>query len=170
MADSCGIILRMRYLHRVLIVSAIAMLWLAAMALSASAQESGHAADAAPSGGGYVAVSQVQVSNTRVNGEAALHVVANVTLRHLEDVPFTFQAVLATPDGKIHTSLRGQPYEATRDVMTGDDDDTDNYGVDLSLKDLFSSSPPADVGVQVRILDQEGRIVAKSRLIPFKRP
>lgn len=118
----------------------------------------------------FVGVSRVSIASTTSDHAPALKVVAYVTIRGLPNVPFTFEGALVTADEKVHTSIRGVPYAATREVSTGDEEDTDNYGVVVSLKDLFSSNPPADLFVQVRILDGQGRIIAKSGLHTFARP
>lgn len=117
-----------------------------------------------------VQISALEVRSIRRGGSPGIYVVSNVTLRGVPDVPFTYQAMLVTRDEQVHTNARSQPYIATREVRTGDDEDTDDYGVFLDLGDLFSSRPPEDLYVQVRIVDLQGNVVAKSGLYTFARP
>lgn len=117
------------------------------------------------------AFSSVQISDVEVATRGAeLNVEADVTLNGLANVPFIFEALLVTPDEQVHTNAQGRPYAATRQIRTGDESDTDDYNVSISLTNLFSSNPPADLYVQVRILDVQGNIVAKSGLHTFRRP
>lgn len=117
------------------------------------------------------AYTSVQVSNVGIETlRSGIKVKADVTLNGVANVPFIFQALLVTPDEQVHTNAQGRPYSATTQIKTGDDVDTDDYDVALDLTNLFSSRPPAELYVQVRVLDVQGNIVTKSGLHTFRRP
>ncbi len=117
-----------------------------------------------------VKVANVSVTDLRQGGKPGITVTADVTLNNVPNVPYTFEAALVTPDGQIHTDVRGKPYVTSREVRTGDDFDTDDYSVWMDLSTLFTSRPPEDLYVQVRVLDLMGRPVAASQLHTFHRP
>jgi hypothetical protein len=120
-------------------------------------------------GGGFISLSRMRVSTDKKDGDWAADVTCAITLNHVENVPFVYQAVLVSADGKPHTDIQGRTYQASREVSTGDDEDTDKYTVTIPLAGLFTSRPP-ELYVQTRLVDGQGRIVAASPLQYFPMP
>jgi hypothetical protein len=118
---------------------------------------------------GFVNITRIRVSSVQRDGEWYADVTSAITLNGVPNQSFGYEASLVDRDGKVHTSKRGGEYTASREVSTGDDEDTDRYTVSIPLKGLFSSRPP-DLFVRTRLINQEGKVVATGQKLHFSPP
>jgi len=123
-----------------------------------------------PLGSEFISITRMKVTTQRRDGEWTADVTSRVTLNHVPNVSYTYEAALVDADGKVHTNIRSQPYIASREVSTGDRRDTDKYTVTISLAGLFSSRPPSELFIRARVLDASGNVVATSILQSFTPP
>lgn len=119
---------------------------------------------------GYVTIREVDISDSRVDGHPALKVRTDVSFRDVPGLPFTLQVMLVGADEAVHTDPLSRPYVVSRSISTGRRVDTDAYTLKLDIDRLFSSQPPADAFVQVRVTTPDGAIVSKSQLYTFRKP
>ncbi|GEM_PF-4942392 len=119
---------------------------------------------------GNIGISRMKVTTQRRDGEWTADVTSYITLDYVRYHPFTYEASIVDGSGNVHTDKRKRPYTASREVSTGDREDTDKYTVTISLVGLFSSRPPAELFIRARVLDASGKVVATSILQPFTPP
>ncbi len=119
---------------------------------------------------GNIGISRMKVTTQRRDGEWTADVTCHITLDYVRYKPFTYEASLVDSKGNVHTDKRRNPYTATREVSTGDTEDTDKYTVTISLAGIYSSRPPADLFVRARVLDASGKVLATSILQSFTPP
>lgn len=118
----------------------------------------------------FVSITRMHVSTDKVEGEWITDVTTSITLNHVPNVQYTYQVLLVTGDGKPHTDVQGRIYQGSRPVSTGDDEDTDRYTARIHMAGLFTSRPPAELYIQARLIDPNGKIVAVSPLQGFIPP
>ena len=118
----------------------------------------------------FVSLTRMKLEAIRKHDQMGVDVTCSITLVNVPNIPFTFEAVLVDASGKVHTNAQGTPYSGSREVSTGDQEDTDKYTVWISCAGLFSSRPPAELYVQARLIDAAGKIVATSAPELFHAP
>lgn len=121
------------------------------------------------SNSGFISITRMNVTTQKRDGQWTADVTCHITLNGVPHVPFIFNAALVDGDGKVHTDKRGTPYTASREVATGDWDDTDKYTVTISLAGLYTSRAP-ELFVRAQILDSSNKVVASSMPQPFTPP
>jgi hypothetical protein len=84
-----------------------------------------------------------------------------VTLDNVENVPFTLHAYLCGTDGKPLADSAGR-IEASREVKTGDDSDTDDYKLTIPAARMTSLHIGMTVLIRVELLDPTGRVVSQA--------
>lgn len=118
---------------------------------------------------GFISITRMHVTTQKRDGEWTADVTCHITLNGVPHVPYTFSAALVDDEGNVHTNKRGVPYSASREVATGEWNDTDKYTVTIPLAGLYTSRAPA-LFVRAQILDSSKKVVTSSIPQPFTPP